>query len=72
MLENYFVNKSGTYTSDEQKRAVAVSAALEIARSSAASTTQRSHSDKVQDDLQYAAKNIAALADAIQDAMSTI
>lgn len=69
MLEHYFISKSGTYTTEEQKRAVAVGAALEIARSSAAATTQRSSSDKVQDDLQYAANAIALLADAIQAAI---
>lgn len=69
MLENYFINKAGTYTTEEEKRAVAVGAALEIARSSAAATTQRTSSDKVQDDLRRAADEIALLADAIQAAI---
>ncbi|WP_243405583.1 hypothetical protein [Pectobacterium versatile] len=69
VLENYFFTKGGFDTSDDQKRAVAVAAALEIARASAAATSQRAHSDKVRDDLDYAASSIAKLADAIQDAL---
>ncbi|POW57030.1 hypothetical protein C3408_12025 [Candidatus Pantoea alvi] len=69
MLENYFFSKSGFETDESQKRERAVSAALEIARASAAATTQRARGDKVEDDLKFAAQGIAALADAIQNAL---
>ncbi len=70
MLENYFFTKGGYDTTENQKREVAVAAALEIARASAGATSQRSASDKVEDDLKYTASSIALLADAIQEALS--
>lgn len=48
-----------------QRRVAAVAAALEIAKASAAASSQRSHSDKVEDDLKHAAANIELLANAI-------
>ncbi|WAH52069.1 hypothetical protein LMA04_18575 [Pseudescherichia vulneris] len=69
MLENYFYTTQGFDTNDKQKREVAVAAALELARSSAASTTQRAHPNKVAEDLKYASENIELLADAIEQAL---
>lgn len=69
MLQNYFFDNNGLKQPDEVKREKAVAAALEIARASAGATTQRSASDKVDDDLKYAARSVAVLADAIEAAL---
>jgi hypothetical protein len=68
MLENYPARRD-TQVTKAQARVLVVAAALEIAKASAAATTQRSSSDKVEDDLRYAAKGIMELADAIQAAI---
>lgn len=63
MLEN-FPLRNGSDELKLQRRVLAVAAALEIAKVSA-SASGRTHSDKVADDLQYAAQHIEKLADAI-------
>lgn len=68
MLENYPA-KQESQVSISQARVLAVAAALEIAKASASAPTQRTASDKVGDDLKYAANGIMELADAIQAAI---
>lgn len=63
MLDN-FPLRNGSDELKLQRRVLAVAAALEIAKVSA-SASGRTHSDKVSDDLQYAALHIEKLADAI-------
>ncbi|HCJ7431307.1 hypothetical protein [Citrobacter werkmanii] len=68
MLEKYYAY-NGEYSEKEWKRLVAVQAALEVAKASAVAPTACVRSDKVENDLEYAAKKIAVLADAIQSAL---
>ncbi|MBW4220665.1 hypothetical protein JW314_11925 [Enterobacter roggenkampii] len=68
MLEKYYAY-NGEYTEKQWKRLIAVQAALEVAKESARATTAFSRSDKVENDLDFAAKKIEALADAIQSAL---
>lgn len=69
MIEKYF-SYDGVGPTDEQwKRLIAVQAALEIAKESAGAPTAYDRSNKVENDLDFAAKNIEALADAIQTAL---
>lgn len=68
MLENYF--KHGVaHTTDEQKRLLAVQAALEIAKASVGADSQHPRSDRVEDSLKGVEKQIGSLADAIQGAI---
>lgn len=69
MLEGYFgLPKDGTNT-EQWKRYLAVQAALEIAKASAAATSQYDGYAKVQNDMRYLTDNISKLADAIQYAL---
>ncbi|WP_027712416.1 hypothetical protein [Dickeya chrysanthemi] len=69
MLENYF--EDGSIQTDERtQRLLAVQAALEIAKVSAAASSANVRTDKVEYDLKYAAQEISNLADAIQKALS--
>lgn len=67
MLEKYLV-LGGFNTTPEQKRVIAVNAALEIAKASVGNWNASAYS-KVDDDLQHVAKEISNLADAIQAAI---
>jgi len=67
MLEN-FPLRNNTDELKLHRRVLAVAAALEIAKVSA-SASGRAHSDKVADDLRYAAQHIENLADAILTAI---
>lgn len=71
MLEQYF-GPDIKASSSQKQRLLAVQAALEIAKASAAAPTAKIHSDKVADDLKYAAAEIEKLADAIQSALSKL
>ena len=64
MLENFPLN-ARTSELETQQRVLAMAAALEIAKASAASSTHKTHSDKVADDLKYATQHVEALADKI-------
>lgn len=67
MLENYL--KTGTIaTSPERQRIIALNAALELAKAALGSSSANSHSSRVGDSLEGVTKNIADLADAIQEA----
>ncbi|CAH3773908.1 hypothetical protein GQR15_17895 [Escherichia coli] len=68
MLEKYYAY-TGVITESQWKRLIAVQAALEVAKESARATTAFVRSDKVENDLDYAAKKIEILADAIQSAL---
>lgn len=71
MLEKYF--GSDLQSSPEQKkRLLAVQAALEIAKSSASSSTAANRVDKVEYDLKSTAAEVEALADAIQTALGKL
>jgi hypothetical protein len=65
MLDGYFLANEGR---EKAKRLLAVQAALEIAKASALSADASVHS-RMDDDMEKAAKNIEALADAIQKAL---
>ncbi|HBU6104892.1 hypothetical protein ACSJL2_003794 [Serratia sarumanii] len=71
MLEQYF-GPDLRSTPSQKQRLLAVQAALEIAKASAAAPTAKTHSDKVADDLKYAAAEIEKLADAIQSALNKL
>lgn len=71
MLEKYF-GPELVATPSQNQRLLAVQAALEIAKASAAATTAKEHPNKVAHDLQYAAAEIEVLADAIQSALSKL
>ena len=64
MLENFPLIARSPDT-QLQRRVLAMAAALEIAKASAGAASSKTHSDKVADDLNYATKNIEALADKI-------
>lgn len=64
MLENFPLNARSPEL-ETQKKVLAMAAALEIAKASAAASTHKTHSDKVADDLKYAAQHIEDLADTI-------
>lgn len=70
MLDGYFDydNLNGEALAKRRKRLLAVQAALEIAKASAASSDNSEHS-RVDDDMKEAAKYVSSLADAIQAAL---
>lgn len=72
MLENYFDKSSKTEQEAIQKnqRLLAVQAALEIAKASAGASGANARTDKVEEDLKFAAEKIGPLADAIQQALA--
>ncbi|MDQ2127985.1 hypothetical protein R4I72_05920 [Leclercia adecarboxylata] len=69
MLQGYYNSTDGRVSDENHKRIVAMNAALEIAKASAAAQTACVRSDKVENDLKYAAQEIATLASAIQSFM---
>ncbi|EAS1588246.1 hypothetical protein FC857_14355 [Salmonella enterica] len=71
MLEGYFKldGLSGEPIRASHKRLLAVQAALEIVKASAASAAGDSSTGKMYQDLHFASENIEKLADAIQDAL---
>lgn len=69
MLDGYFGLSDPGVTKEEHQRLLAVKAALEIAKASAASAAGDSSAGKMYQDLDFAASKIAELADAIQDAL---
>lgn len=70
MLDNYYFS-SGSQTTKEKKRLIAVQAALEIAKAAVSATTANERSDSVEDALKYTASQLGPLADAIQAALET-
>lgn len=62
MLDNYYFDKNGRETDDEQKRLVAVQAALEIIKVA-------SSNDSVYQATNYVKSDLATTADAIQKAL---
>lgn len=66
MLETYFNTVDSRVTNEQHKRIIAMQAALEFAKASATASTGLTRGDKVECDLQNAAKEIAGLAKAIQ------
>ena len=68
MIKNYFTNTAGDPTSDEDKREMAVAAALEIAKASV-SSADAGTSCKTDDEMRYVSEHLSALADAIQNAL---
>lgn len=71
MLEKYFGSDLQS-SPDQKKRLLAVQAALEIAKSSASSSTAANRVDKVEYDLKSTAAEVEALADAIQKALGKL
>ncbi|MEP9191470.1 hypothetical protein ABKT21_04520 [Enterobacter asburiae] len=69
MLQSYYKSTDGRVSDEHHKRIVAMNAALEIAKASAAAQTACVRSDKVENDLKYAAQEISTLAAAIQSFM---
>ncbi|MDO2449610.1 hypothetical protein [Enterobacter vonholyi] len=69
MLQGYYNSTDGRVSDEYHKRILAMNAALEIAKASAAASTALPRGDKVECDLQNAAKEIANLATAIQSFM---
>lgn len=69
MIKNYFTNTAGDQTSNEDKREIAVAAALEIAKSSVGADSQHPRSDRVEGSLRGVEQQISSLADAIQAAL---
>lgn len=69
MLHGYYNSTDGRVSDENHKRILAMNAALEIAKASAAAQTACARSDKVENDLKFAAKEIATLASAIQSYM---
>lgn len=67
MLDSYFGSTTSS-TKEQRKRLLAVQAALEIAKASAAAGSN-TRTDKVEQDLKYTSKGVSELADAIQDAL---
>lgn len=66
MLQGYFKSIDGRVSDEQHKRIIAMNAALEIAKASAAAQTACIRSDKVEKDLKYAAQEVATLAKVIQ------
>lgn len=66
MVLNYFDYQDGPKTEEQHKRIIAMAAALEIAKASASAPSTAGRSDKVENDLIFAAKEINTLAKAIQ------
>lgn len=64
MLENFPLNARSPEL-ETQQRVLAMAAALEIAKASATSSTHKTSSDKLADDLKSATENVEALADTI-------
>lgn len=67
MLHTYFHSTDSRVSDEQHKRIIALTAALDFAKASASATTGNQRSDKVEDDLKYATRDIGALADAIQN-----
>ena len=68
MLENYYY-QSGSQTTPEKKRLIAVQAALEIIKTSASASTADSNNSKLRWDIEYATASLDTLADAIQESL---
>lgn len=66
MLQGYFKSTDGSVSDEQHKKIIAMNAALEVAKASAAAQTACARSDKVENDLKYAAQEVATLAEAIQ------
>lgn len=71
MLQGYYNSTDGRVSDEEHKKIVAMNTALEIAKASAAAATGSARTDKVENDLKYAAQEIATLANAIQSFMDS-
>lgn len=69
MLEGYY-GEGFEETDDQQKRLIAVRAALEIIKTSAEANTANVGYQKVQHDAKHAAEAVSSLADAIQAALN--
>lgn len=67
MLESYLRTGTGP-TSPEKQRIIALNAALELAKAALGASSASSSSSRVADALEGITKNIADLADAIQEA----
>lgn len=67
MLENYLRTGSSP-TSPERQRIIALNAALELAKAALEASSASGSSTRVADALEGVTKNIADLADAIQEA----
>jgi len=68
MLANYYENGLVT-TTEQEKRLIAVQAALEIAKASVSANTADSNNSKALWDLKHVAQEINELADSIQAAL---
>ncbi|HEM7577665.1 hypothetical protein QP585_14560 [Serratia ureilytica] len=71
MLKGYFKSDDARVSDEQNKKIIAMSAALEIAKASAAAQTANSRTDKVENDLKYAAQEIETLAKAIRAFMDS-
>ncbi len=67
MLDNYLKSAGGA-TSPEKQRVIALNAALELAKAALGASSANTNSTRVADSLNGVARNIEALADAIQAA----
>lgn len=67
MLDNY-LQTAGGKTTPEEKRLIALNAALELAKAALGASSANTHSTRIADSLQGIAKNIDKLVDAIQEA----
>lgn len=70
MVHDYFALPPTGITQEQHKRAIAVAAALSVAKESVSASTAATGS-KTSWDLQAVANEIANLADAIQDALES-
>lgn len=68
MLTNYYENGLIS-TTEQEKRLIAVQAALEIAKASVSANTADSNNSKTLWDMKHVAQEINALADSIQAAL---
>ncbi|WP_122095696.1 hypothetical protein [Rahnella sp. Larv3_ips] len=66
MLEGYYPTGESR---ENKQRLLAVQAALEIVKASAGSAGANARTDKVEEDLKYASKELKNFADAIQAAL---
>ncbi|MCS4388885.1 hypothetical protein [Klebsiella quasipneumoniae] len=71
MLDGYFGIPDPGVSTENHQRLLAVKAALEVVKASAASAAGDSSNGKMYQDLDFATSKIAELADAIQDALDT-
>ena len=70
MVDDYFAIPPAGMTQEQNKRSVAVAAALSVAKESVSASTSATGS-KTAWDLQAVANEVANLADAIQDALES-